>query len=44
MLDLFNDFVSIHEVIEDEDGAHLQFKQKIMSGNENATNYTSTKL
>lgn len=26
MLDLFNDFVSIHQMIEDEDDAHLQIK------------------
>lgn len=44
MLDLFNDFVSIHQMIEDEDDAHLQIKQKIMSGNENATKYPNTKL
>lgn len=44
MLDLFNDFVSIREMIEDEDGAYLQIKQKIMSGNENATKYPNTKL
>jgi hypothetical protein len=37
MLDWFNNFVSIHEI--DEDGAHLQIIQKIMSDEEKAFEY-----
>ncbi|KAG6753015.1 hypothetical protein POTOM_043059 [Populus tomentosa] len=39
MLDWFNNFISIHEI--DEEGAHLQIKQKIMSVKKKLT---STKL
>jgi hypothetical protein len=44
MLDWFINFVSIHEIIKDEDGAHLQIKQKIMSSNKKATKYPNTTL